>query len=1021
LERVLCPVTVGRADERGRLTRALEAAGRGEGRVVVLTGDAGVGKTRLADDLAQAARGRGVPALWGSCSEAPLSLPYLPFLEAIGNHLAEVDTAHLRRLLGGGPRDLARLFPQLGIEEPPEDPGQAQEILSAVPTRPLRAGPPEGRLQLFEGVLGLLRAFSEPDGLLVVLESMQWADTASRELADYLARRLHRARVMVLVTCRLDTLDRRNPVAVMIEDWRRGLIAEVIELDPLAPEDVDEMLTAIFQGGTASPEVRDLLYERSEGNPFALEEILKDAIDRRAITRQGQEVGSTIRRQELSRLRLPRTVRDSVLGRLEGLSEESAEVVRCASVLGRSFDYSLLIATSGKEPRVVRDTLRTCVERQLLEEDPEREGFFAFRHSLTRNAVYEDLLAPQREELHAGAAEALRERPGTPAIEVCNHLMAARREREAVPLALEAADGAFLQHAYREAAELYERVLPLVDDRDRRPVLSCRAGRALLLDGDPARAEHHLREGLRGFERVGAAADAAGCRIWLGRCYWERSRPDAARAEYEAARQQLEEAGPSEALALAYVYLAGMANFQLDGERAIQMARRAVEIGGEAGADAPRIQAYGYLGLGHIQLGDTLAGIEYLDLSYREAAAAGLDQIAASALYNAILVCVQVGRPLEAVPRLEALKATRTGSALMTLRAEGFLYLWGLGQPPAAQAAFEEALDLARRGAASSHVTWLEAQLALTVAQLDRLGEARDLLPARSTGREAQDIPVLLYPEMRIALETGQLDRAADAAAQVLSIQHTPLRRRLYLGELAVEVLLLAGRLGEARRLQDEALEAGADLRGAYLRRMRARIRLASGEDEAAAVEDLQAAAEYWRERGVRHEEGRTRVLLAEVLARLGRVDAALGELRAAARSAEQRGAALEARQAQEALARLAPQAVTKDQVRDALERLHRPPELAEAPLARMLGLEQDLEGVRLQRLLTEQVELLARSLTGVEQQQAVHALRDYYLNRVGSQEVVAERLHLARATFYRRLHLGWELLAARLAEAGPA
>jgi hypothetical protein len=86
-----------------------------------------------------------------------------------------------------------------------------------------------------------------------------------------------------------------------------------------------------------------------------------------------------------------------------------------------------------------------------------------------------------------------------------------------------------------------------------------------------------------------------------------------------------------------------------------------------------------------------------------------------------------------------------------------------------------------------------------------------------------------------------------------------------------------------------------------------------------------------------------------------------------------------------------------------------------------MLGLEQDLEGVRLQRLLTEQVELLARSLTGVEQQQAVHALRDYYLNRVGSQEVVAERLHLARATFYRRLHLGWELLAARLAEAGPA
>lgn len=1000
---VRCPVIVGRAPEQDRLTDALGEARRTGGRIVVLSGDAGLGKTRLADGLVRAAAEDGVPTLWGSCSEAPFSLPYLPFLESVGNHLAEVDPGHVRRLLGAGHRDLARLFPQLGLEEPLPDPSRG----------------PQSQLQLFEGVLDLLRAFSEPAGLLVVVESLQWADESSRELLDYLARRLHRARVMLLVTCRLDGLDRRHPLAVMVEDWRRSRLAEVIELAPLTAESVATMLRAMF-GGDPSPEIRQLLYERSEGNPFALEEILKDALDRDAIRLQDLVAGSGGRTHQLSRLRLPRTVRDSVQSRLEGLLPETADVLRSASVLGRSFDYSLLITTSGHDPSQVRHALRTCVERQLLEEDPQRAGFFVFRTSVTRQAVYEDLLAPQREELHAAVAQALRQQPGTPAIEVCNHLLAARREREAVPLALQAADEAFRQYAYGQAVDLYERVLPLIDEPRQRADVHCRVGSALLLRGDPARAERYLKEGVRSFERLGDAGQAAGCRVWLGRCLWERARTEAARAEYEQARASLEEAGASEDLALAYVRLAGMASFQLDGERARDMARRAVEIGREAGADAPRIWAYTFLGLGHVQLGETGTGIEYLDLSYREASAAGLDMIAVNALYNTVLVCVQLGRPLEALPRLEALKVTRAGTMLNALRAEGFLYLWGLGQPALARAAFEEALELARSGSAAYFVTWLEAQLALTLDHLDRLEDARRLLPDRSTSRQAQDLAVLLYPEMRIALDAGEPERALEAAELTLAIERWPLRTRLYLGELAVEVLLAADRADAARRLLAGALEAGAEPRGPYLRRMRARLQLADGDGQGAALGELRAATEFWRERGVRHEEGRTRLLLAEALAGQDQLADARAQLRAAAASAEQRGAVLEGRLAQQALSRLGHVAVTKEHVREALERLERPPELARVALARLLGLEQDSHGTRLRRLLVEQVELLARSQTGVERQ-AAQALRDYYLNRVGSQEVVAERLHLARATFYRRLHLGWELLAARLAEAGSA
>jgi predicted ATPase len=174
VERVLCPVTVGREEEEGRLVEALRAARQGQSQVVVLAGDAGLGKTLLAGDLARRARQSGVATLWGSCSEAPLSLPYLPFLEAIGNHLAEIDPSALRLLLGGGHHELARLFPRLGMEVPREDPSNDLQR----------------KVQLFEGVLSLLRAFSDQGGLLVVLENMQWTDAASRELLEFLVRGL---------------------------------------------------------------------------------------------------------------------------------------------------------------------------------------------------------------------------------------------------------------------------------------------------------------------------------------------------------------------------------------------------------------------------------------------------------------------------------------------------------------------------------------------------------------------------------------------------------------------------------------------------------------------------------------------------------------------------------------------------------------------------------------------------------------------------------------------------------------
>jgi tetratricopeptide (TPR) repeat protein len=990
----LCPVTVGREGETERLAAALGAARDGESRTVVVTGDAGLGKTRLASDVRRAATELGMATMWGGCSEAELSLPYLPFLEAIGNHLAQADLPALRRQLAANHRELAWLFPQLELEEPPTDPSD----------------PVQGKLRLFEAVLALVRTCARPAGLLLVLENLHSADASTRELLEYLVRRLRGARAMLLVTCRMDGLERRHPLVVAVDHWRRSRLIERIDLDPLTGDRIVEMIRATVPIENVGPEVRRLLLDRSEGNPFVLEEILKEAIDRGAVSSRDP----VWRPESLQRLRLPRTVRDSILGRLSHLPEAASEVLRCASVLGRSFDYPLLVTISGLDPHAVRAALGICVQQQLLEEDPEFDGHYRFRHSLTRESVYEDLLVPQRQELHSAAADALRAQPGTPAVELCQHLLAARREQEAAPLGLAAAEQALHAHAYLEAAHLYERVLPLVDEATR-PDLCCRMGMAYLLCGDAARAERHLDDGVRSMESAGQHRAAASYRLWLGRCHWERHRPELAAAEYEAARALLEPEGPSEDLALAHVRLASTAVFELDGGRAVDAAERAIAIATEAGADAPRIWAYNYLGVGRLLLGQVAEGMAAVDRSYREAAAAGLNVIAANALYNGILVRLQQLRPLEALELIDALKSMQAGSMaqLQALRAEGAVHLWGLGHPERALAAYEEALALVRDGQATYYVNWLQVQLAVAHLQLDHLETARRLLPDRSVAREGQDRVDELWAEVRLALDSGRQDAALPGAEEILRGGEWPLRVQLFLGDVAVEALLAAGRTGDAGGVVERMDAGGADPAHPWFLRMRGRVAAATGRT-ADAITQLRRAADTFRTAGFRHEETRSRLALAMVLRGIGAVEDARAELRDAAQSADERGAAFEARAARDALAALGSRTVPVESVKQALESLHRPRELAGAGLGRLLGLEGDADGARLRALLVEQVEELAAAVDGRDRE-AGQLLRDYYLRRVGSQELVATRLHLTRATFYRRLHKGWSLLAERL------
>ena len=299
----------------------------------------------------------------------------------------------MRAELGPAAEELAQLFPQLA-DGPPTAPA---------------GDPAQAKLRLFESVVTLLELWARDRGLLLVLDDIHWADGSTRELLDYAARRLARSRVMLLATYRSDELDRRHPLTRTVQTWRRAGLAETVTVSAMTPRNAAEMIAAILNADEVSAELANLVDARAEGNPFVLEEMLREALDRGEIlqTQAGWE------RDSAKAFRLPETVREAVLLRLGRLDAEQIEVLRAAAVLGRTFDYGLLVRRCGADERVVLAALESAVAQQLLDEGAEASDRYSWRHALTQEAIASDTVLPKRQRIHSRAADALLEKDGS--------------------------------------------------------------------------------------------------------------------------------------------------------------------------------------------------------------------------------------------------------------------------------------------------------------------------------------------------------------------------------------------------------------------------------------------------------------------------------------------------------------------------------------------------------------------------------------------------------------------------------
>ena len=873
LSRVLSPALVGREPELSLLEDALLSAMRGDGGVVIVGGEAGLGKTRLVNTLAGRARRLGCVVLTGACSEAELALPYLPFLEAVGNYLVTADLSQIRGRLGSAGEELAQLFPQMG--------------------RPASTGgdTTQAKLRLFESIMLLLRDASSSHALLLILEDLQWADPTTRELLDYATRRLRSSNVLVLATYRSDEMHRKHALLPTIQGWRRNGQVELIELHPLSAEAVADMVCAIFEEGSISGEFRDFLSERSEGNPFVLEEMLRDALDRGDIfrTEKGWD------RKGVAEMRIPRTVRDTILQRLERLGRDDVAVLSAASVMGRSFDLDSLIAVSGIDAGLVLSALEVSVTAQLLEEEG-TSGRYRFRHALTREAVYEDLVVPRRQQLHSRVADVLSSRPERAAVDLANHLLMAGRYDEAVAMCVAAAEDAERARAYRDAAELLERAAPHVRDTIQRARLLCRAADSYWNNAESAKARRLLEPAIADLEAAGLMVEAAGHRIMLGRCLWELMRSDLAQEQLLKAKDTLEPAGPSEALALAYIRLSGFATFDERLAEGLDYAKRAAETAEQAGAGLARAWSWNFMALAEIGLGHVETGFAHMEDSYQAALAGNYRFQIGNAVYNAgwIAIHLAAGDKLQRWGNRGDASPLGTDAWIPYLRSFRALE----------SGRVEEAIALARsalqrsRDAGHQKMMWRSAVLlAHELAESMLVGEAASTMPALSTRVDGQDSVYDTVGRVRLRLASGDTEGAFEDAKTVPpGVCH-----------LASPVDAISEVANDAQWLRSfiEAIPVrGEVLASPRLAVARGRLALLEGRLDD-AIGDLRNSTEALEKGGFTLDAWHVGRSLAETEARAGDRVGAQKRLESISVAAESAGARLAAKLARETAVRL--------------------------------------------------------------------------------------------------------------------
>ncbi|HET7026345.1 MAG TPA: AAA family ATPase [Candidatus Limnocylindrales bacterium] len=624
------PVLVGRDAPLAVLRDIVRGAASGSPAVAVVSGEAGIGKSRLLAELVAPLRTDGVLVALSTCVEVGADLPFLPLATLLRGLVRELPADVLARATGPNADDLARLVPEL--------------TPAVAPRLPPGGGPDRSRM--FEVLAAFIASVSVERTVVLAVEDAQWADEGTAAFLAYLVRDLSAERLVLCLTERTGDRSPNDRNERWLADLDRVSITTRIELEPLDRAAIALQLSNLAAEPPPS-ELVDRVWRRSDGNPMFAEELFAAAL-------RGE--------------RLPTGLARSLDVQLRSLAPGEREVLRAAAVIGRPFDERLVAEALHRPIADVGGFLRTALEaRHLVLVDDGR--LVAFRHGLLAEAVERGLLPDERRSLHAAVAGVLDGRPeladpapAGPAAERAHHWLAAERYPEALSSALEAARAATAVGAHEAADEQYDRALGLLEARsvalpaDVDPVeLRAAAAEAADLAGRPEQALERIRSALRLVDEATDPAWAGRLRSRQGYFGWVLGRGREALADHRRAVELVPEEPPSEARAQVLRAYAGALMGAGRYAESRPMAERAVRAAVAAGARVEEAQARTVLGSDLVALGEIEGGLASLAQAARLADAAGVPPVAIVAHHNRAVSLLAADRHDEA--RAEALRA----------------------------------------------------------------------------------------------------------------------------------------------------------------------------------------------------------------------------------------------------------------------------------------------------------------------------------------------------------------------------
>jgi predicted ATPase len=589
---------IDRVEEMKLLKEAADRTIQGEGRLVLLYGEAGIGKTRLARELRAYAHLRGMQVLYGRCPAlfrmdgVP---PYVLWSEVIRDYLDNSSPEQLYRVVGFYPAEVAKLVPELG-----------QKLRTIPQSFPI--SPEQEQNRLFEAVSQFITNISREAPLLVVLDDLQWTDPSSLLLLHYMARGVQKTPLLLLGAYRNTDIDAKHPLSPVLTELNRERLPQSIQLKRMSLNDVSEMIKSTLEQDDVPAEFCKLVYEKTRGNPFFAEEVVRALKEEEVIYREENKW----KIKEVSKIEFPETVKSVIKARLDRLDEESQSVLTFASFVGNDFTLDAMCALTGIEENKLLELMDKMLKAGFIKErEIHGEGVCSFADILVRDVVYEEVSLLKRKKLHGVVGAAL-EKVYAKKIdehfgELASHFLEGGEKDKALDYFLKAGERASQVHANIEAVSYFESALRLLEEKEERyrekgRVLE-RLGDIKNIVGEYDDCLKYWNDALPSFEHLNEKDKTSRLHLRMAHVLWSKVGDSSKAKEHHARALDILQAQPeSVELASLYEDMGTMVSMGATGNmtEALSWAEKSLEL-------ATRLNAHETIARAFLHLGDISA------------------------------------------------------------------------------------------------------------------------------------------------------------------------------------------------------------------------------------------------------------------------------------------------------------------------------------------------------------------------------------------------------------------------------